>query len=82
MYSSTMKCFLYLVIILSFTSGKSLAGLFTGPLSDKYEEFSIVKAAVTFLKLFLNLQSIILHQWPTVQFPFVIILGHFLFQNL
>ena len=47
MYYSTMKLSSFLIIILGFTLRKSLAGLVISSSSDKYDEFSIVKAAVS-----------------------------------
>ena len=48
MYNSTMKWFSFFVIILGFTSRKSLAGLVVGSISNKYEESFNVRNAVSF----------------------------------
>ena len=48
MYTGTMKWFSFLVIILGLTSRKSLAGLVIGAASNKYEESSNVRNAVSF----------------------------------
>ena len=57
MYNSTMTWFPFLLIISVFTSRKSLAGIVIESSLDKYEESSHIKAAVSLLLLFLNLQS-------------------------
>ena len=47
MYNSTMHKSLFLVIILIFTLRQSLAGLATELSSDKYEESSSIRTAVS-----------------------------------
>ena len=70
MYNSTMRWFSFLLINLVFTSRKSLAGLVTGFLLDKYEEFSNIKAAVSFFffLLFLNLYSTVFQKCQVLFF--------------
>ena len=57
MYYTTMKLSSFLIIILGFTLRKSLAGLVISSSSDKYDEFSIVKAAVSIFFKFYCFQT-------------------------
>ena len=78
MYNSTMKWFSFLVIILGFTSGKSLV---VGSTSNKYEESSNVRNAVIFFLYFelfqVQCHTSVKHSWNYYYFVYILYTENF-----